>query len=66
MVFNITECMKFSAQGYFSKTGRRKCIHLDKGMFGGYVCKLGHQIDTIPRISSSITPCKDKEIARSA
>jgi hypothetical protein len=58
--------MTFSAQGYFAKIGRRKCKHLEKGTFGGYLCKLGHQIDSTPRISTNNIPCKDKEIARSA
>jgi hypothetical protein len=55
----------FSARGYSS--GRGRCKHLDKGVFGGYICKLGHQIESItPRISNDMEICKDKEVSKSA
>jgi len=66
MVVNITECMQLSALGYGFKTGRRKCKHLDKGGFGGYICKRGNQIDPIPKISKDSEICRDKEVSRSA
>ena len=64
MLVNITECMKIS--GLSTTTGRRKCKHLDKGSFGGYICKRGNQIDPIPRIRKDSEICKDKEVSRSA
>ena len=58
--------MHLPALGDSSRTGRSKCKHLDKGPFGGYICKVGNQIDPIPRISKDNIICKDKEFARSA
>ncbi len=66
MTVNVTECMQYTERGFAVLSGRRKCKHLDKGVFGGYVCKLGHRIDFTPRISKDNPICKDKEIAKSA
>ena len=66
MMINITECQQYPARGLTVLGGRRKCKHLDKGTFGGYVCKLGHKIDYTPRISKDNITCTDKEIARYA
>ncbi len=65
MVINITECMQYS--GHSFRSGRRRCKHLDKGAFGGYICKLGNQIDFLaPRLSKDNEICKDKEISKTA
>ena len=65
MVVNITECMQYPERGFGS--GHRRCKHLDKGIFGGYICKRGHQIDSVtPRLSRDSEICKDKEVSRSA
>ncbi len=66
MTVNITECMHIPAFDYGPNTGRKKCIHLDRGVFGGYICKRGNQIELTPRISRSNEICKDKEVTRSA
>ena len=64
MIVNITACIRYPERGFSS--GRGNCKHLDKGVFGGYICKLGNQIDPIPRISTDSEICKDKEVSRSA
>jgi hypothetical protein len=67
MIVNITACMQYLEIGSHSKTGRGKCKHLDKGVFGGYICKLGNQIDFVtPRIGKEYENCKDKEVSKSA
>ena len=66
MNINITECMQTPARSFAVLIGRRKCKHLEKGAFGGYVCKLGHRIEYTPRISRDNITCRDKEIARYA
>jgi hypothetical protein len=66
MVVNITECMQYRANGWNIRAGRRKCKYLDRGTFGGYFCKLGNQIDTVPRISKDTEVCRSKNIARFA
>ncbi len=65
MVVNIAICMQYAEHGFGS--GHRRCKHLDQGVFGGYVCKQGHQIDFVaPRIAADNQVCKDREITRSA
>ena len=69
MVFNITTCMQKPENGFGFGFGfgRRRCKHLEKGAFGGYICKRGNQIDFMtPKISKDNPICKDKEISRSA
>ncbi len=62
MIVNITECMQISTPGFRTTTNRRKCKHLVKGGFGGYICKRGNQIESIPRISKDSEICKFKEV----
>jgi len=65
MLVNIATCMLYEEHGFGSS--RTRCKHLDKGVFGGYVCKRGHQIDFIaPRIASDNQICNDKEISKLA
>jgi hypothetical protein len=65
MVINITTCMMYLERSYSSDRGR--CKHLVRGGFGGFVCKLGNQIEFVsPRISKDVETCKDKEVLRSA
>lgn len=65
MLVNIATCMQYR-EGFFGG-GRRKCKHLSRGTFGGYICKQGHQIESvIPKIGANDEVCKDKEISRSA
>jgi len=66
MVVNITTCMTFTtrrllpARSY--SNGRGRCKYLSKGGFGGYICKRGIQIESIPRISKDSEICKYKEV----
>ncbi len=65
MVVNITTCMQYGENGY--SAGRSRCVHLDKGVFGGYICKRGNQIESVtPRMSTDSAGCADREISRSA
>jgi hypothetical protein len=67
MVINITTCMQKPENGLSFGFGRRRCKHLEKGAFGGYICKRGNQIDFMtPKISKDNRICKHKEISRSA
>ena len=64
MIVNITTCMHYR-EGVFG-AGRKRCQHLSKGTFGGYICKQGHQIDSVPRIGQNNQVCKDKDISITA
>jgi hypothetical protein len=59
--------MQYPERGYGYGSGRRRCKHLDKGAFGGYICKRGNQIESVtPRISKDSEICEHKEVSRSA
>jgi hypothetical protein len=63
MLINISACMRYPARGYNFNTGRDRCKYLSQGVFGGYICKHGHQIESVtPRIGKDSEICKDKEV----
>lgn len=64
MIVNITTCMQYR-EGSFD-VGRKRCQYLSKGAFGGYICKQGHQIESVPRIGMNNQVCKDKDISKTA